>query len=143
MDSRIRIITIVASIAILLAILELVRRRKLKEEYSVLWVGTAFVVFVLSVWYGALNSLRSVLGADVPSSALFFCGLVFAILLLLHFSVRISHLERQLTALVQEVGLLSVREPDEPPARELPAAKDEHLRTAMPAPAEAGEQPRR
>lgn len=143
MDSRIRIVTIVASISILLAILELVRRRKLKEEYSVLWVGTALIVFVLSVWYGALDALRSVLGADVPSSALFFCGLVFAILLLLHFSVRISHLERQLTALIQEVGLLSVREPDAPATRELPAAEQEAAVSPAGEPLSAERLPRR
>ncbi len=124
MDSRVRIVTILAAVGILLAILELVRRRKLKEEYSVLWVITALLVLVLSVWYGALNALRGALGADVPSSALFFCGLVFAILLLLHFSVRVSQLERQLTALVQEVGLLSVREPDEGSEHQLAAGPE-------------------
>ncbi len=138
MDSRIRIVTILAALAILVAIIELVRRRKLKEEYSVLWVLTALIVFVLSVWYGALNALRSALGADVPSSALFFCGLVFAVLLLLHFSIRVSSMERQITSLVQEVGLLSIREPepqqaengaaDTPPRR--PSLSEEHQPSA-------------
>ena len=44
----------------------------------------------------------------MPSSTLFFFGLVFVVLLLLHFSVRISALERRLTAMIQEVGLLSL-----------------------------------
>ena len=41
MDIRIRILTIGGAVAILVMVIELVRRRKLKEEYSVLWVITA------------------------------------------------------------------------------------------------------
>ena len=45
------------------------------------------------------------------SSTLFFFGLVFALLMLLHFSVRVSSMERRITMLVQELGLLTVTEP--------------------------------
>jgi hypothetical protein len=111
MDTRIRIVTIVGAIGVLLLVLELVRRRKLKEEYSVLWVGTALVVLVLAVWYGLLNSITKLIGAAAPASTIFFFGLLFFLVLMLHFSVRISTLERRLTALVQEVGVNTVEKP--------------------------------
>src|SRR5207249_3295509 len=81
---------------------------RLKEEYSLLWIVTAVVLLVLSLWYGLLLDITDLVGAVLPSSTLFFFGLVFVILLLLHFSVRISLLERRITSLVQELGLLTV-----------------------------------
>jgi hypothetical protein len=114
-DFRIRAITIGGSVLILFLILELVRRRKLKEEYSLLWVLTAVALLVLSVWYGLLAKITELIGAAMPASTLFFFGLVFVIVLLLHFSVRISSLERRMTALIQEIGIMSVELGPEPP----------------------------
>jgi hypothetical protein len=105
---RIRVITVISAVAILILIIDLVRRRKLKEEYSLLWVLTAVFLVVLSIWYSLLVKLTHVIGGTVPSSTLFFFGLVFVISLLLHFSVRISLLERQVTSLVQEISLLAL-----------------------------------
>jgi hypothetical protein len=112
MDIRIRIITIGGALIILLMVVELVRRRKLKEEYSVLWVFTAVLTLLVSIWFSLLRHVTDAIGAISPVSTLFFFGLLFSLVLLLHFSVRISSLERRLTALVQEVGLMGVEEPD-------------------------------
>src|SRR3954451_13057147 len=118
MDVRIRVLTIGGALIILLMVVELVRRRKLKEEYSVLWVVTAVLTLLVSIWFSLLTGVTDAIGAISPASTLFFFGLLFCIVLLLHFSVRISALERRLTTLVQEVGLMSVAEPEEaaPPA---------------------------
>ncbi len=115
---RIRFLTILAAVLILAMIIELVRRRKLKEEYSVLWVLTATLLVVLSVWYGLLVKLTHLIGGTVPSSTLFFFGLMFVVSLLLHFSIRVSMLERRITSLVQEIALLSLasRHSEESPA---------------------------
>ncbi len=98
---------------LLLLIIDLVRRRRLKEEYSVLWVITALVLLVLATWYGLLQRITDAIGGVADSSTLFFFGLLFAFFMLLHFSVRVSALERRLTALVQEIGLLGVKTPTE------------------------------
>jgi len=107
-----RIIAVGASLLVLGIVIELVRRRRLKEEYSVLWVITALVLLVLSLWYPLLLKITELVGAVMPSSTLFFFGLVFALLMLLHFSVRVSSMERRVTMLVQEMGLLTVAEPE-------------------------------
>jgi hypothetical protein len=111
MPIQTRIIAVGASLLVLGLVIELVRRRRLKEEYSVLWVITAVVLLVLSLWYPLLLKITSLIGAVLPSSTLFFFGLVFALLMLLHFSVRVSSMERRITMLVQELGLLTVTEP--------------------------------
>ena len=104
---HLRIVAITGSVALLLFIIELVRRRRLKEEYSVLWVTTALILILLAAWGGLLKDLTHAIGAISESSTLYFFGVIFAFFLLLHFSVRVSVLERRLTSLVQEVALLS------------------------------------
>jgi len=142
MDARIRVLTIGGALAILLMVVELVRRRKLKEEYSVLWVVTAVLTLLVSVWFSLLRHVTDAIGAISPVSTLFFFGLLFCLVLLLHFSVRISSLERRVTSLVQEVGIMSVDEPEateiEPPHAEA-AAPDERVagRTAASATVDA------
>jgi hypothetical protein len=113
MDPKTRIVAIASSLFLLAMIIELVRRRRLKEEYSLLWIVTALALLVLSVWYGLLLDITKLIGAVLPSSTLFFFGLIFVMLMLLHFSVRVSLLERRLTALVQELGLLAARREQE------------------------------
>jgi hypothetical protein len=106
-STHLRIVAIAGSLALLVFIIELVRRRRLKEEYSVLWVTTAVVLLVLASWGGLLRDITHALGAVALSSTLYFFGLLFVILLLLNFSVRVSLLERRLTSLVQEIALLT------------------------------------
>jgi hypothetical protein len=115
-DARTRIVAVAGALLLLLLIVDLVRRRRLKEEYSVLWIITALVLLVLASWYELLQEITQTIGGIADSSTLFFFGLIFAFLMLLHFSVRISALERRLTSLVQEIGLLGIRKPpDRPP----------------------------
>jgi len=111
-----RLVAIAGALLALLFVLELVRRRRLKEEYSLLWVLTAVALIVLAVWYDLLVEVTDLIGGVAPSSTLFFFGLIFVFVMLLHFSVRVSMLERRITALVQELGLMSVTEPDAPTA---------------------------
>jgi hypothetical protein len=127
-DTRTRLIAIAGALALLLLIVDLVRRRRLKEEYSVLWVITALVLLVLASWYGLLQKITDAIGGVADSSTLFFFGLLFAFFMLLHFSVRVSALERRLTALVQEIGLMSVRTPPEENQDEEPSAADREQR---------------
>jgi hypothetical protein len=115
---RIRLIAIVGAVAILFVIIELVRRRKLKEEYSLLWVVTAALLVVLASWSSLLAKLTHLIGGTLPSSTLFFFGLIFVFALVLHFSVRISILERRVTALVQELGLFALE--SQAPPRDVP-----------------------
>jgi len=123
MDPKTRVVAVAGALAMLFIVIELVRRRRLKEEYSVLWVLTSLVLLVLAVWYDLLLNITSAIGAVLPTSTLFFFGLIFALLMLLHFSVRVSALERRVTMLVQEVGLMNVTaaEPQELEPAELVA----------------------
>lgn len=121
-STNLRIIAIGGSAALLLFIIELVRRRRLKEEYSVLWVLTALVLLVLASWGGLLRSLTHGIGAISQASTLYFFGILFVIFLLLHFSLRVSDLERRVLSLTQELALLNAKRPPDGPSHEDPDA---------------------
>jgi hypothetical protein len=114
-SSNLRIVAIAGSLALLVFVVELVRRRHLKEEYSVLWVATALALLLLAAWEGLLHNLAHFIGADSQASTLYFFGLLFVVFLLLHFSVRVSKLERRVIVLLQEIALLGERD-ERPPA---------------------------
>ena len=114
MPLRQKIFAIIISIAILVAIIELVRRRKLREEYSFLWLLVGALLFVLASWYGLLKAVTSFIGAGFTSSTLFFFGIIFLMLMNLHFSIKISDLTEKVKNLAQEIALLRADREDRP-----------------------------
>lgn len=108
-DTKTRILAIAGSLVLLLVVIDLVRRRRLKEEYSVLWVAASVVLLILAAWFELLEWITTAIGGVALSSTLFFFALLFVFFMLLHFSVRISALERRFTALVQEMGLIGMQ----------------------------------
>jgi hypothetical protein len=109
MDVRIQIVAIVGAFGLLLAILELVRRRKLLERYALLWLFSGVVLLALAVWRGALEELAQLVGIAYPPNALFFVAFAFVLVLLLHFSVAVSRLTDQTKVLAQRLALLEER----------------------------------
>ena len=74
---RVSIFAVIASLLLLFLILELIRSRRLRERYALLWLLTAVVMLVLSAWRGALGSLAGAVGIYYPPSALFVLGSLF------------------------------------------------------------------
>ena len=97
---------LIIAFAVLLIIIELVRRRKLREEYSWFWLLTGVMLFFVVLKYDFLMWLTRLVGARIPTSALFFFGLLFVIILCLQYAVRISTLDGKVRTLTQEVTLL-------------------------------------
>jgi hypothetical protein len=95
-----------ASIAALLLVLELVRRRRLREEYSLLWLAIAFVMLVVSLWRDLLHRLSAEVGIAYPPNLLFLLASLFTLILLLYFSTVITRLTQENKDIAQEVALL-------------------------------------
>ena len=107
--TRIEIIAVTGSLTLLGIVLELVRRRRLKEKYSLLWLLTALVLLALSLSKGLLVGLSSLLGIFYPPSAFFLLAFLFVILITLQFSVVLSRLSERNKLLSQEIALLRLR----------------------------------
>lgn len=109
MDSRIQAVAIVGAAALLLFVLEMVRRRRLLERYALLWLFSAAVLLGLAVWRDGLERLANAVGIAYPPNALFFVAFAFVLLLLLHFSAAVSRLADQSKVLAQRLALLEER----------------------------------
>lgn len=105
MPPKQKLIVALMAIGLLVFIVEVVRRRKLREEYAWLWILVGVVVLLLSLWERLLDSLTSLFGIQIPANTVFFFGLMFMIFINLHFSVKISHLTNQVKRLTQEIAL--------------------------------------
>ena len=107
---RVSLIATVASVLLLLIVFELIRSRRLRERYALLWLVTGVVLVVLSAWRGGLNSIAGWLGVETyPPAVLFAVATLFFLLVLLHYSTVISKLSDQSTMLAQRVALLEHR----------------------------------
>ena len=93
-----------AGILLLLVVIELVRRRQLKIQYSVLWVASAIAAVLFVLLYDWIMGIASSFEL-APISVSFFLAIFFLILVILYLSVRISHLETSLKNLVQQYAL--------------------------------------
>lgn len=106
MPPRIRIIAIVFCIFLVVYVFELVRRKHLNEEYSLGWIVTGSLMLILSISEDLLIWISDLAGATLFTSTLFFSGLVFLMIICLHFSIRISALTNQVRTLTQHLGIL-------------------------------------
>jgi hypothetical protein len=98
-----------ASVVLLGIVIELIRSRKLRERYALLWLATAGVILFFAAWRSGLHSLSEALGIAYPPNALFVLALLFVLVLLLHFSTVISKLSDRTTTLTQQLALLEER----------------------------------
>jgi len=99
-------IAIVLSLVLVAAVLWLVRRRTLREEYTPIWMGVALGIAVLSLVPSLLRALTRAVGAWTPSSALFFFGELFLLAICLNYAVRLSSLTLQVKNAAQELAVL-------------------------------------
>jgi len=99
----------IASLVLLFGVLELVRRRRLREKYALLWILTAIVLLILSVWRGAVTSIATALGVSYGPTILFAVGALFILVVLLHYSTVISALTDRTVVLSQQMALLEER----------------------------------
>ena len=110
MDLRLQIVAITGSGLLLLAVLELVRSRRLLERYALAWLFSALALLGLALWGGLLETVAGAVGVLYPPNALFLVAFGFVMVLLLNFSVAVSRLSDQTKVLAQRLALLEERQ---------------------------------
>jgi hypothetical protein len=95
--------------ALVVIVLWLVRRRRLREEYTPIWVATSAALVVLSLHLEWLRDLTRAIGAWTPSSTVFFLGELFLLAICLNYAVRLSRAGVQIKNLAQELAILRAR----------------------------------
>jgi hypothetical protein len=94
------------SIALVAAVLWLVRRRRLREEYTPIWLAVSAALLFLSFRLELLRELTRLIGAWTPSSTVFFLGELFLVAICLNYAVRLSRANLLIKNLAQEIALL-------------------------------------
>ena len=98
---------IAASLVLLGVVFHLIRSRRLRERYALLWLLTGLVLLALSAWRGGLNTIAGWVGVTgYPPAVLFAVALLFVLVVLLHYSTVVSRLADQNTVLAQRLALL-------------------------------------
>lgn len=101
-----RVFVLVAGLMLIALVVELVRRRRLREEFSWLWILLAVVGIVFGLWFNLQVALLAVTGATSSSSVVFAFAICALGLLNLHAATKISTLTRQVHTLTQDIALL-------------------------------------
>jgi hypothetical protein len=117
MPVRQQIFALITSLLVFVFTIDMVRKRRLREEYSVLWLATSFTMLVLVIRYDWLVALTRLIGAELPTTTLFIGSIIFLMLIAVQFSIKISKLANQVKDLAQDNALLraeleSYRRPD-------------------------------
>ena len=101
-----QIFSLLVSVLVFVFVVDMVRKRRLKEENSVLWLATSVIMFILVLRYKWLVALTAFIGAGLPTTTLFLCSIIFLILLSVQFCIKISTLTDQVKNLSQENALI-------------------------------------
>jgi hypothetical protein len=101
-----QIFAVLICCVVFIVTINLVRKRKLREEYSVLWLVTSLLMFILVVRYKWLVAITAFIGAGLPTTTLFIGSIIFLMLIAVQFSIKISQLTGQVKNLAQENALL-------------------------------------
>jgi hypothetical protein len=109
MELRARLFAIALGIVVLLFVVNLVRTRKLKEEFALLWLLTAVVLVLAPLLIDYLDMIAHALGIEYPPAFIFVLAIICVLLVLFQFSMRISHFSEQIKVLTQELALLRAR----------------------------------
>ena len=107
MTDRVQIFAVAASVVLLLVVLELVRRRRLAEEYSILWVVAASALIAVSLRRSLLDIVARWLDVHYPPAVLVLLLILIVFIASLCFSVILSRQQRQIDRLIAETSVLS------------------------------------
>ena len=109
MNSQIQVVAIVGSVLVMVFVTQLIRQRRLREEYALLWFIASVGMIVISVWRGLLDRAAQLLGVAYAPSLLLLGGIVVGFILAIHFSLSLTKLSEQNKKLAQELALLANR----------------------------------
>ncbi|MBN2181968.1 MAG: DUF2304 domain-containing protein [Sedimentisphaerales bacterium] len=96
------------SILLLTIVFELIRTRRLKEEYSLLWLLSGVVILIFSIFPKMLDLISRIMGTYYLTTMLII-SFLFLLLIVLHFSTVISQLSKKNKELTQELSIMDYK----------------------------------
>lgn len=102
----IQILSILFSFFLLVLIVYLIRKKKIREEYAILWIAIFFVFLILSLFRGIIDKISLLLGIQYQPASLFLILIGCTFLLMFHFSLVISDLKKKINSMATALAIL-------------------------------------
>lgn len=99
---------IASSVLLLFFLIYLIRRKRIKEEYSLLWLFFGIIFIVFSAWRSGLDYIAKIIGIAYPPAAMMLLFMLAFFFILIEFSTILSRLSDRNKNLTQEIGLLKM-----------------------------------
>ncbi len=120
--TKLSVLALTASLALVVFLVYLLRSRRIREKYVVLWIVLAVGVLVLSVFPQAAFTISDLVGIQTPSNLVLASAVFVLLMVCIHLSVAVSHLEEAQRRLVEESAILRLEL--EKQAQHAPTSKD-------------------
>lgn len=99
---------IVSALAILIVVIEMLRRRSLRERHAVWWLVAGILALIAGVFPSTLGWAASLIGIEVPLNLVFFVSIAILFLVCLQASSELTQLESKTRVLAERVALLEL-----------------------------------
>jgi hypothetical protein len=126
-----RLLSIIVAVAVMLIVLEMMRRRQLREKYAGIWLVVGLGGVVFGVFPGVAEALAEATGILTAANLVFLITGVVLLVVALQLSSEVGRLEEEVRTIVEELALLRCELDDA--QRQLNARIDGGLPTAVPA----------
>lgn len=103
------VLGIVAALLVLAVVVEMLRRRHLRERHATWWFVAGVLALIVGIFPGTLEWAAGLVGITVPTNLAFFVSLAILFLVCLQHAAELTKLESQSQSLAQDLALLRVR----------------------------------
>ncbi len=126
MTERAHLLWVVLAVVLLVAIgviLTLVRRRRLRGKYGLLWLAVGVALVPLAVFPDAVDRISEGIGVHYAPTVIMLAAIGLLLLLAMHYSWELSRLEERSRTLAEEIALLRAELDERAPATQAPAER--------------------
>jgi hypothetical protein len=103
------VFSICAAVLALTVVVQMLRRRRLRERHAIWWLVAGIVALVVSVFPAITRGLADLVGVEEPSNLAFFASIVVLFLVCVQFSTELTALEAKVRTLAEESALHDLR----------------------------------
>ncbi|WP_104135640.1 MULTISPECIES: DUF2304 domain-containing protein [unclassified Cryobacterium] len=119
-----QILGICAAVLVLFVVIELLRRRHLRERHAIWWFVAGLLALVAGVFPQTLEWSAELVGIEVPSNLIFFLSIAVLFMVCLQHSAELTELESKTRDLAEQSALLELRVRQLEAMASKPAAQD-------------------
>lgn len=103
------VLGIASAAAILILVIEMLRRRQLRERHAIWWIVAGILALIIGIFPATLSWAAALVGIQVPTNLVFFVSIAILFLVALQSSSELTRLEAKTRTLAEEVTLLELR----------------------------------